>query len=95
MNHSSCDYIFTLTMTIEEAKANKNKVYCYFVNYCKAFDDAPRHILFKRLKVFCGLIEIMTLCMMTLYENIIHQLCAKMDNTNDINKSKIKGHHSH
>eukprot|EP00250_Pteridium_aquilinum_P022884 c25858_g1_i1 orf=757-1011(+) len=44
------DHIFTLRATIEEGKAKEQKIYCYFVDFHKAFNIVPRNQLFHRLK---------------------------------------------
>lgn len=41
-NHRTYDHILTLRAIIEEAKVNKHRIYCYFINFRKAFDIIPR-----------------------------------------------------
>ena len=43
---SSMDHVFMLRAIIEEGKHHSQKVYCCFVNFCKAFDSIPRLALF-------------------------------------------------
>ena len=47
---STLDHIFTLRAIIEESKARGRQVFCYFVDFCKAFDTVPRAQLLHRLQ---------------------------------------------
>ena len=47
---STIDHIFTLRCLIDHVKVRKKKLYCCFVDFCKAFDAVPRERLFDRLK---------------------------------------------
>jgi len=66
-NHCTYDYILTLKAIIEEAKANKCRVYCCFIDFIKAFDIVPRQLLLQRLKDL-GILEEVILLVMTLYK---------------------------
>jgi len=41
------DHIFTLEAIIEEARFQKSPVFCYFVDFTKAFDNVPRYRLME------------------------------------------------
>ena len=41
-NHSTYDHIFTLRGIIEEARHRRQRVYCCFADFRKAFDTVPR-----------------------------------------------------
>ena len=67
------DHIFTLRAIIKEAQLHSKKVYCYFVDYRKAFDSIPREALFQRLRDI-GISEILLTIIMRLYETVIGRL---------------------
>lgn len=47
---STIDHIFTLRCLIDQAKAQKKRLHCCFVDFRKAFDTVPRERLFQRLQ---------------------------------------------
>lgn len=72
-NYRTIDHILTLQATIEEAQANKWKVYFYFVDFHKAFDSIPRHLLFQSRKNLGTPRDVIPL-VMTLYEQVVDQV---------------------
>lgn len=48
-DYQTMDHIFTLRAIIEEAKHRSSKIYCCFVDFHKAFDTVPRHLLIEKL----------------------------------------------
>ena len=49
-NHLTYNHILTLRGIIEEARRKKQRVYCYFVDFRKAFDIVPCAQLIRRLQ---------------------------------------------
>ena len=49
-DHSTHDHILTLRGIIEEAKHRRQRVYCCFVDFRKAFDTVPCARLVRRLQ---------------------------------------------
>ena len=47
---STTDHIFTLRCLIDQARTQKKRLYCCFVDFRKAFDTIPRERLFQRLQ---------------------------------------------
>ncbi len=47
--HRTVDHIFTLKTLIDQARFHKRRLYCCFVDFKKAFDSVPRHLLWQRL----------------------------------------------
>ena len=45
--HQTIDHIFTLQAVIEEARHRSSKVYCYFIDFWKAFDSVLREDLLQ------------------------------------------------
>jgi len=72
-NYHTIDHVLTLWATIEETRANKEKVYCCFVDFLKAFDIVLRHLLFQRLENLEISKDIISL-VMTLYEQVVGQV---------------------
>lgn len=73
--HSTLDHTFTLRALIEEARYNKQKLYCCFVDFKKAFDTVPRVRLMQRLKEM-GVLEDMQWGVAKLYEKVTGKVRA-------------------
>ena len=67
------DHIFTLQAIVEEARHRSEKVYCCFVDFCKAFHSIPGMALFKRLQEI-GISEMLLTAIMRLYESVVGRL---------------------
>ena len=63
------DHIFTLRAIIEDARYRLKKVYCCFVDFCKAFDSVPRMALFQRCRMI-GTSKTLTI-IMRLYKTMV------------------------
>jgi hypothetical protein len=48
-NHRTTDQVFILQIFIEQSKAKKNPLYCYFVDFKKTFNIVPREMLWQVL----------------------------------------------
>jgi hypothetical protein len=48
-NYSTVDHIFTLNSIIMRYRSRKQKVYCAFIDFCKAFDSVNRNVLYYKL----------------------------------------------
>ncbi|MCO5575025.1 hypothetical protein L7F22_028822 [Adiantum nelumboides] len=71
--YSTIDHIFTLRCLIDQARVRKKRLYCCFVEFCKAFDTVPRERLFRRL-LSLGLEEDLIWGIYALYE----QVCGRV-----------------
>ena len=49
-NHSTTDHLITLRIGGEECRNNKSEIFCFFVDFRKAFDTMPRNNLWNRLE---------------------------------------------
>jgi hypothetical protein len=49
-DHRTTDHIFTLHTLITQARAQSRPLYTCFVDFKKAFDSVPRHLLWHRLR---------------------------------------------
>eukprot|EP01018_Ginkgo_biloba_P024385 Gb_38872 [translate_table: standard] len=74
-DHQTIDHILTLRAIIEEACYNGKPVYCCFVDFRKAFDTVPRHLLFERLRAL-GLSDIIIQAVLRLYERVQGHFCT-------------------
>lgn len=72
-----------MTSIIEEARENKRKVYYCFVEFCKAFDIVPRHLLVDRLKDLDHPPLVVSL-VMTLYDTIISKVRMRDGETEEV-----------
>jgi hypothetical protein len=81
-NHCINDHIFTLASIIEEAKENKSKEYCFFVDLYKAFDIIPQHLLANKLKGL-SLPLLMVSLVMTLSNTIIGKVQIRTGETKE------------
>jgi Reverse transcriptase (RNA-dependent DNA polymerase) len=48
-NYSTIDHIFTLNSIIMRYRSKRQKVYCAFIDFCKAFDSVNRNVLYYKL----------------------------------------------
>ena len=64
------DHLFTLRAIIEEARHRSEKVYCCFVDFCKAFHFVPKVALFEGPREI-GISEMLRTAIMRLYETVI------------------------
>eukprot|EP00249_Psilotum_nudum_P023583 c28929_g2_i1 orf=1058-3163(+) len=48
--HSTVDHLLTLRVLVEQGKDQVGTIFCCFVDFEKAFDTVPRHLLWLRLK---------------------------------------------
>jgi len=69
-NYCIVDHIIILQAIIEEACAYKWKVYYCFIEFCKAIDIVPRHLLFHKLENL-GIPRDVISLVMKLYERIV------------------------
>jgi len=69
-DHQIIDHIFTLHAIIQESKQRSTKVYCYFVDFRKAFDSVSRHFLFECLHAI-GVSDLLVTAIMKFYENVV------------------------
>lgn len=67
--HSTLDHILTLRAMIEEARSRRQRLFCCFVDFRKAFDTVPRFRLFQRLH-HLGFSGDMQWAVMALYERV-------------------------
>ena len=47
--HSTTDHLVMLRIIVEECRNDKSNIFCFFVDFIKAFDTAPRNNLWNRL----------------------------------------------
>ena len=66
---STIDHIFTLRCLIDLTRARKQRLYCCFVDFRKAFDTVPRDKLFARLQSL-EVPDEMTWAIYALYERV-------------------------
>ena len=77
MDHSTYHHMLTLRGIIEEARHKRQRVYCCFVDFCKAFDTVSRARLIKRLQELGYDSEVIG-AVVALYERVTgHQLNHK------------------
>lgn len=69
-DYQTMDHIFTLRAIIEVARHRPEKVYCYFVDFRKAFDYVPRMALYQRLQEI-GISKMLLTAIRRLYETIV------------------------
>jgi hypothetical protein len=68
-DHRTTDHIFVMRTLIEKTrKMNKGKLYCCFVDFKKAFDTIPRHLLWQELAGI-GITGKMLTCIQSMYAN--------------------------
>lgn len=67
------DHILTLRAIMKEVRHCYSKVFCYIVDFRKAFDLVSRDAMFKRLSDI-GISEILIVSIMCLYEAILGHL---------------------
>ena len=68
-DHRTTDHIFTLNTLIHQARARKRPLYCCFVDFKKAFDSVPRHLLWQRLQE-AGIHGPMLSALQSLYDHV-------------------------
>ena len=65
-DHRTADNIFIMNALITQAKKDKKKLYCCFVDFKKAFDSVPRQRLWQVL-ASCGVTNKIISCLQSIY----------------------------
>ena len=68
--HSTTDHLVTLRIIVEECCNDKYNLFCFFVEFRKAFDTVPRNKLWNRLEELKLPFELRVVAI-RLYENAI------------------------
>ena len=83
-NHSTTDHLVTLMIITEECRNNNSDLFCFFVDFRKAFDTMPRNNLWNRLEDLKVPFELRVVAI-RLYKNVIAKFKNNEGWTIDIN----------
>ena len=68
--HSTTDHLITLRIIVEECRNDKSNLFCFFVEFRKAFDTVPRSNIWNRLEELKVPFEL-RVAAIRLYENVV------------------------
>ena len=81
--HSTTYHLVTLRIIVEECNSDKSNLFCFFVDFRKAFDTVPRHNLWNKLEELKVPFELRDVAI-RLYENVISKFKSNEGWSKDI-----------